>query len=190
MKTNWQARMDRNFYPLLQQYIDKPAAFIEVGVLRGHTARWLLDNILLHPLSRYYGIDIQDKRYFSRKELPHYDEIMADVEKMKKDYPEKFKLFIGLSADLLAQHSMYCGAFAAGSIDFIHLDANCNNAFRCMQDFYLSWPLLKSGGSIVLNNTTRNFPAMQKVAAFLLGEVPRNGGELVFCNRQLCFRKK
>jgi predicted O-methyltransferase YrrM len=181
--------MVRNLYPLLEKYKTVPATFIEVGVQSGNTSRWLLENILQHSLSKLYGIDAYDFSLLHRKERSVFELSLKEVKRLQADYPEKFKLLKGLSNDMLARHSMYCGHFAESSIDFIYLDANNGSAFKCLYDFYLSWPLLKTGGIIIINNNTRFHPAVQKAIAFIDGEVSLNGGETLSMRDQLGIRK-
>jgi predicted O-methyltransferase YrrM len=185
----WRKRMSRNLYPLLEKYRTIPAIFIEVGVQAGNTSRWLLENILLHQLSKLYGIDAYDFTLLHRKERALFELSLEGVKKLQGDFPEKFKLLKGLSYDMLARHSMYCGHFAENSVDFIYLDANNGSAFKCLYDFYLSWPLLKTGGVIIINNNTRHFPEIQNAVGFLREEIKRNGGEIIIDNCQFCIRK-
>jgi len=185
----WNKRMVRNLYPLLEKYKTVPATFIEVGVQAGNTSRWLLENILLHPLSKLYGIDAYDYSLLHRKERAMFDIALEGVKNLQSDYPEKFKLLKGLSCDMLARHIMYCGYFAENSIDFIYLDANNGSAFKCLYDFYLSWPLLKIGGTIIINNNTKFHPSVQKAVLFLFNEIEKNNGSIIAMRDQLCIRK-
>ena len=193
---SWSRRIRGNIAPLLRKYRNIPASFLEVGVLDGHTARWLLSRILRHPLSRYYGVDTWSFETQRRKHFPNnntgralFAVMLEKIEQLKREYPDKCKLIKGYSADILSRNAMYCGYFADDSLDFVYLDANVESAFRTMQDFYLSWPLLKTGGTIVINNNTRKFPECQRAIRFLVDSITGNNGEIVFFNTQLGVRK-
>ncbi len=192
----WRHRIARNLSPLLKKYCNCPASFLEIGVLDGKTARWFLSKILIHPLSKYYGIDTWDFNTQRKKHFPdnvfgheNFTLMLNKIAQLKRDYPDKCNLIKGFSANILSRNAMYNGYFYDHSLDFIYLDANVESAFRTIQDFYLSWPLLKVGGELVINNNTRKFPEIQRAVLFLRDGIVKNCGEIIFLNTQFGIRK-
>lgn len=47
----------RNNARYLQRFVNQPTSFLEIGVFEAGGTCWILNNVLLHPESRYVGID-------------------------------------------------------------------------------------------------------------------------------------
>ena len=55
---DWGTDFRKNCETLFWQFRDLPISYLEIGIYEGRSACWMLDNILIHPESKYTGIDI------------------------------------------------------------------------------------------------------------------------------------
>ena len=71
----------KNFYPILKCYIGKPFKYLEIGVFRGTTIKWVLDNIATHNDSQLWGVDPWERSYFSNHDIKDNNEwnILAGI---------------------------------------------------------------------------------------------------------------
>ncbi len=126
-----------------------PIQALEIGSFEGRSAVWALENILVHPKSTITCIDdfslkeFAGKKYYSSVIKRHFLE-------NTKPFGSRVKLVEASSRDALKHNSILEREF-----DFIYVDAN-RHAKHVLEDAVLSFPLLKVGGYIVLDDYTIN----------------------------------
>lgn len=145
---NWHDRMYKNFFPAMKHLIGAKCTYLEIGVFQGATARWVLDTILTHPESRLIGIDPWDRNLYTRREIPDdktWDDIMAGIDNLCNN--PKVRMLKGYSQNVI--NARY--GFKNDSIDAVYIDGEHSFA-AVVNDFKLSWPLLKIGGVIIFDD--------------------------------------
>ena len=121
----------------LSHYKNKPLNFLEIGTFEGRAAIWLLQNILTHPKSKLYVVDVWiDPAIYSR--------FIKNIE----PYKEKVVIMRGLSRDMLRQ-------LKQPIFDFIYIDAN-RHSKNVLEDAVLSYPLLKPEAMMIFDDYTNN----------------------------------
>jgi len=121
----------------LSHYKNKPLNFLEIGSFEGRSAIWLLENILKHPKSKLYVVDVWI-------DTTIYNRFIKNIE----PYKEKVVIMRGLSRDMLRQ-------LKQPIFDFIYIDAN-RHSKNVLEDAVLSYPLLKPGAMMIFDDYTNN----------------------------------
>jgi hypothetical protein len=148
---NWFYRMgakdffDRN----MTEFIDKPnLKFLEIGSWVGTSAIQQIENFLTGENSTITCVDIWDKpkaeQYFDERTAPYADKIT----KVKSDS----KIWLEENQDKL--------------FDFIYIDGD-HSATGIESDTRLSWPMLKIGGVMALDDVLYNEETAQANNAFV-----------------------
>ena len=115
----------------------KPLNFLEIGTYEGRSAIWVLENILTHPKSKLYLLDLWPSK-------PIFERFKKNIE----PYKEKVVILNGLSRDML--RSLKDPIF-----DFIYIDGS-RHSKNTLEDAVLSYPLLKPGAMIIFDDYTNN----------------------------------
>ena len=133
----------RNFKYALKHLRGKPASYIEVGVFRGDSLAWVLENILTHEDSKAIGIDPWRAELMGKPwTQDECDENKALAEAAVKPYGDKCSLYRQESQGWFE----VCGPAIIGAIDAIYLDGQ-HDYDPLKADFLAAWPLLKVGGT-------------------------------------------
>lgn len=169
-------RFSVNITPYISQYKEIPTNYLEIGVYDGRTTQYVLDNILLHPQSVTYCIDPWDtlpENISSQKyNMP---EVLKQLTAMQSIYKSKLKLLKGLSSEVLLSTELKLNSF-----DIIYIDG-MHRAKNVLQDWALSWPLLKVGGIMVFDDYLANKEdEVMKAVDFILFSIGRTHTEHVF----------
>jgi predicted O-methyltransferase YrrM len=115
----------------------KKINILEIGTYEGRSAIWMLENILTHPDSKIYCVDI-----WSTKKI--YKTFLKNIE------PWKHKVIIlkGYSNKLV--RNLNCD-----KLDFIYIDGS-HHSQNVLEDAVLSFPLLKKNGLLIFDDYTHN----------------------------------
>jgi len=145
---NWfEITARENFDKFLSEFKGKEGLkFLEIGCFEGMASRWLLENILtggsgLTVIDTFVGsvehqsagIDIGGRKRF--------EENIAE-------YKDKVTIYEGYSQDILKK-------LPENKYDFIYVDGD-HRAKGALQDMVLSWPLLKKGGIMIMDDYAWN----------------------------------
>jgi predicted O-methyltransferase YrrM len=109
--------------------------FLEIGSFEGHSACWLLDNILTHSSSHLVCIDT----FKSERAESHFDMNISLT-----GASHRVTKRIGPSEDELVK-------LEKNSFDFIYVDGS-HEQVSVLQDEVLAWRLLKIGGIMILDD--------------------------------------
>lgn len=119
----------------LRRFIGQPnLRFLEVGSFEGRSTCWLLKNILLDSSCELVCVDMFDSTYESA-----FDHNIAQMNSKARVVKKK-----GMSHEILKDLS-------SNYFDCIYLDA-ASTASGELLDCSLSWPLLKRGGLLILDD--------------------------------------
>ena len=163
----------------------KNLSFLQLGVYTGDASIWMLqniNNIQLTDVDTWQGSD----------EDAHKD---MDFDDVYKTYIEKVSKY----GDCVFQWKMttqkyLLGNYSDGNLDFIYVDAHHTSASAFL-DCELSWPLLKSGGLMAIDDYEWIHPDGVDIHAPKLGIhmfLDRHEGEykLLVKNQQVWIRKQ
>ena len=143
-------RFFANFKLIMNEFVDKPTSFLEIGVFQGYTAEWILQNILKHPESRYIGIDPWERFKVFKKRFDTEEkwklEMLDRIDNLRERFKDKAEFIKGFSQEILYQDRIRKMKF-----DIIYVDGN-HTAQAVMNDYVLSWPLLKIGGIMIFDD--------------------------------------
>jgi predicted O-methyltransferase YrrM len=109
--------------------------YLEIGVAEGHSALWMLENILTHPTARITCLDI----FVDKK---NYERFLSNLE--MSGFSDKTKVIKGRS-----QISMR--TLPLDSYDIVYIDGS-HIAPDVLVDAALSWDLLKKGGIMIFDD--------------------------------------
>ena len=119
----------------LKEFKGKPDIhYLEIGVLEGLSALWMIENILTHPTARMTAVDLFPLDLKKR--------FLANLE--TSGQAEKVTLVTGMSQLMLRDLPL-------NSFDIIYIDGS-HTADDCLTDAVLSWPLLKQGGMMIFDD--------------------------------------
>lgn len=143
-------RFFANFKLIMNEFVNKPTSFLEIGVFQGYTAEWILENILKHPDSRYIGIDPWERFKVFKKRFDTEEkwklEMLDRIDMLRTKYAGKAEFVKGFSQNILLQDKIREKKF-----DIIYIDGN-HTSIAVITDFVLSWPLLKVGGIMIFDD--------------------------------------
>lgn len=183
---DWTVKFSKNILPLVSGWNDRPINYMEIGVYKGNTSRWVLDNVLAHKDSTLVGIDPWDTIANPYVNMD-WGSLKQGLEDIRLKYSPRVRWITGRSCDVL--RNLY---FDNRSFDLIYVDGD-HYTMRVLYDFFLTWPLLKIGGIMVFDDYyLRVIPAVNMVLDGLwqLGRLHRNRHyDLLFKNEQVGIRK-
>lgn len=143
-------RFFANFKLIMNEFVNKPTSFLEIGVFQGYTAEWILENILKHPDSRYIGIDPWERFKVFKKRFDTEEkwklEMLDRIDMLRSRYAGKAEFIKGFSQEILLQERVRKNKY-----DIVYIDGN-HTAIAVINDFVLSWPLLKVGGIMIFDD--------------------------------------
>jgi len=174
----------RNFKVAFKHLKGVPANYLEIGVFRGDSFSWMLGNILTHEDSRAIGVDPWDAKCMGR---PWTQEEVTENMQLAHNAVAKF----GDKASLYRQPSAgwfeVYGPALLGAFDAIYLDGQHDYA-PLKADFIAAWPLLKVGGTMIIDDLGARHSEVGKLMDDL---TPEYGGQWqeMFRNYQWGARK-
>lgn len=145
---DWTSKYEESWEKHLGRFKDQPnLRILEIGTYEGRSAIWLLDNIATHPTSTIVCVDVFRKEGLEER-FDHNIKVSGHHQKV-----EKVK---GSSQRTLREKSF-------DAFDIIYIDG-CHAAWCVYQDLALSWPILKDGGTLVLDDYDfgKNFSRKQQ----------------------------
>ena len=161
--------LTKNLAENFAQYLSRfspgmPWSYLEVGTFQGSSAAWMLDNVLSHPLSECYCVDVwrdMALRSNGRRFVRSGNDIELAARANLAKYGSKVIIVKGNSAEVLRtwQH---------GPHQIIYIDGDHGFA-GCLADSYASWPLLSPGGVVIWDDYSdgRRCQVKKAVQAFL-----------------------
>jgi len=184
-----------NLLPYEKEFSNRPINYLEIGIFRGKSVCWILDRFAVHPQTVAYCIDPWDlAEGFYDSKTYRKQVLIKKMTKLQKVYGSRMKMFKGFSERVLRSTS----DFKPNMMDLIYVDGK-HRAQNVIQDWVLSWPLLKIGGITVFDDYTwEETDEVQKATDFILysiGEIAegrckrQSSYELLFKNKQLGIRK-
>jgi hypothetical protein len=159
--------------------------YLEIGVFDGDGLVWMLKNVLTHPRSRAWAVDpwLPLLPWRDAEEMEgHYQRTWRAC----RPYGKKVKLHRQMSSVFLRQHNIPPHWF-----DVVYIDGD-HNAIPCLDDLVLTWPLLKVGGIMIIDDYKLNHPADYMVKAVVDGVMDAIYGpyvEELFHGYQVAYRK-
>ena len=133
--SDWFTYHIRVWEPLLTEFKDKAdVRYLEIGVLEGRSAIWMLENILTHPSARLTAIDIFPDDLQER--------FVGNID--KSGFRDKVEIVKGKSQEKLRELPLE-------SYDLIYIDGS-HRAKHVFLDAALSWDLLKEGGLLIFDD--------------------------------------
>jgi predicted O-methyltransferase YrrM len=109
--------------------------YLEIGVLEGGSALWMLENILTHPTARITCLDV-----FTAKKT--YERFLSNM--ILSGFLDKTKIIQGRSQRTLR-------SLPSDSYDIVYIDGS-HTAPDVIEDAVLSWDLLKKGGIMIFDD--------------------------------------
>lgn len=163
--------------------------YLQLGVFTGDASLWLCKNVLTHPDSRLVDVDT----WQGAANEPVQEQM--DFEDVYKTYMSKTDGLRIHTHRTTTQEFLMTENYEWGlGYDFIYVDAH-HTAASAFLDCELSWPLLKSGGLLAVDDYTWQHPDGVEIHAPKLGVsmfIDRHRGEfdLLALNSQAWLRKK
>jgi hypothetical protein len=152
----------------------RPLVYLEIGVLEGRSAVWMLEHVLTHPRSRYQGIDCYPQT------KPRAAELVGNARRNLRRFGRKAVLHQGNSLAVLSQMK------PQPTFDVAYIDGG-HSALAAALDTCLVWPLVRPGGIVAFDGWTHpRFKGLPRAVGALLQELPH---EVLVENEQLWVRK-
>jgi predicted O-methyltransferase YrrM len=124
---------------------------LEVGCFEGRATTWLLDNILTHKDAKITCIDTFEGG------IEHGTIAKVDFEPIKERFNENIKE-VKEKVNIIEGYSLDCLRFISSPLheefepyDIVYIDGS-HQAVDVLQDITLSWPLMKVGGIMILDD--------------------------------------
>jgi predicted O-methyltransferase YrrM len=142
---DWFTRHAAVWATVLAPYKGRPdVRYLEVGLFEGRSAFWVLDNILTDPTACLTGIDpFSDPHYTPSPGSRFYKDVFYDNLK-RSGAGDRVKIIEGYSQVELR-------TLPLDSFDIIYIDGSHTSA-DVLEDAFLSWRLLKDGGTLVFDD--------------------------------------
>jgi hypothetical protein len=190
---NWFAQIaQHNFERFLLPEAGKPMLrYLQLGCFTGDASLWLLKNVLTDKNSKLTDVDTwAGAPNEPIQEQMDFDDVYATYLAKIKGYKVRIERFTTASY-LLSQYG--CDRPLGEYFDFIYVDAHHTSASAFL-DSELSWPLLKSGGILAIDDYEWSHPDGVEIHAPKLGIhmfLDRHVGEYeeLVRNQQLWIRK-
>ena len=136
----------RSFKQHAIEFAGKPITYVEIGLWVGACAEWVCQNILTHPQSIGYGID----PFIGRLDMQNFV-----IQRME---PYRFIIYSNYSWNILRN-------WKGPLIDLLYIDGD-HTAIGALTDWVTTWPWLRVGAGIILDDYTPRVPGViQAVAA-------------------------
>ena len=165
-----------NAAQILRPVAGQRLQYLEIGVLEGRSAVWMLENILTNRHARYTGIDAYVMSKTKRADC---------IQRAKHNlgpYKHKARFLIGRSELLLPQLLR-----EGRQYDVIYIDGD-HTGLGVAVDLAYSWRMLKPGGILAIDDMRHpRYRAIRPVVRAILQELPH---EALVENEQLWVRKK
>ena len=143
---NWFAeRALKNFEAEIKPRLsEKSVQYLEIGVWYGNSLVWMLENVLTGHWSRAYAVDpwLAMPGHPQEEIDRHYDTVLERC----RPFGIRAKVIRCLSSVWL-RHSRT----RSHTFDMIYLDGD-HSAIPFLDDLVLSWPLLKVGGILLIDD--------------------------------------
>lgn len=143
-------RFYKYFKTIENEFIGKPINVLEIGVFLGSTAELLINKVCTHPDSRYYGIDPWEWFKPLHKRWPTKEKweagMILNKTRLIEQYKGKAEFIQGYSQKILKEQR-----WKDDSFDLIYIDGN-HTIMAVLNDFVLTWPLLKVGGIMIFDD--------------------------------------
>ena len=165
-------------------------SFLQLGVFTGDASVWLLENILTGKNSELLDVDTwMGAPNEPIQEQMDFDDVYETYLSKTQDMP--IAVHRRTTTDYLLDHDT--ALMRASAYDFIYVDAHHTSASAFL-DSELSWPLLKSGGILAIDDYEWSHPDGIEIHAPKLGIhmfLDRHVGEYeeLVRNQQLWIRK-
>jgi hypothetical protein len=142
---------------------DPNLKFLQLGVFTGDASVWLLDNVLTGEASVLCDVDT----WAGADNEPIQEQM--DFSDVHSTYLAKTERFNNLnSIKMTTQEFLLRNTSTEPSFDFIYVDAHHTSA-SAFVDCELSWPLLKSGGILAIDDYEWQHPDGVEIHAPKLG---------------------
>lgn len=187
---NWFEQIAQdNFEKFLLPEAGKPKlTYLQLGVFTGDASVWLLENILTGPECLLFDVDTWEGAFNEPiQEEMDFDDVLVTYRSKTDQYAKR--LFKKITTqDYLLTHN-YIKEY-----DFIYVDAH-HTAASAFADCELSWPLLKSGGMMAIDDYEWTHPDGLEIHAPKLGihmflDRHPDEYETLIVNQQYWLRKK
>lgn len=182
---DWFSHNIPNWEKWLAEYRAKPTRALEIGCYEGKATCWLLENILTHQDSTITVVDTFAGSEEHRTLGVSFDTVRDTFNFNVKKWGNRVSAFTGESA-LVVRHF-------TGPYDLIYVDGS-HMAADVLTDCCLVWPILSSGGILILDDY--EWPGVSDdplhrpkagIDAFLAIFKPQY--KLIACEYQVCIRK-
>jgi predicted O-methyltransferase YrrM len=147
--TDWFSINISKWSEVLADLKDKPDINgLEIGVFQGRSVCWLLDNIFTHSSAKLDAVDTFNGN------IEH-----LDMKEVKTELTNLYATFVANTAeygDKLTAYKMpsqrFLTCFSQQNLyDFIYIDGD-HHSWACLEDMVLSWPKLKVGGIMIIDD--------------------------------------
>jgi len=147
--TDWFSINIPNWSVILADLKNKPNINgLEIGVFQGRSVCWLLEKIFTHETAKLDAVDT-----FSGN-IEH-----LDMNGVKDELGSLYSTFVANTAEYGDKLSIYkmpsqrfLTCFSQQNIyDFIYVDGD-HHSWACLEDMVLSWPKLKNGGIMIIDD--------------------------------------
>lgn len=118
-----------------------PKVAIEIGSFEGRSALWLLENVLRHPQSKLYCVDV-----FADKDVvnSYWSRFKSNV--VDSSHGGKVDVHVGYSFDFLSKFVV-----EGLKADFVYVDGS-HRAADVLEDLILAFRCLKPGGLLICDD--------------------------------------
>lgn len=188
---NWFEQIAKdNFEKFLLPEAGKPNLdFLQLGVFTGDASVWLLENVLTNDTSYLDDVDTWEGAFNEpiQEQMDFNDVWETYLSKVSKYGDTVYQWKMTTQKFLL-------GNYSDGNKDFVYVDAHHTSASAFL-DCELSWPLLKSGGLLAIDDYEWLHPDGVEIHAPKLGihmflDRHPDEYETLIVNQQYWLRKK
>lgn len=139
---NWTDSRVKTWFPYLESLQNEAAVAVEIGTFEGRTARWLLENILVHPNSHLHCID--PYHYEGRTELKTVDRAKDLAQRNLAAFADRCTIHHDYSYNVLP-------VMPDDWFDLIYVDGD-HSAAACFYDMCHAYRMLKPGGIVIVDD--------------------------------------